>query len=111
MDLAPGDKVVCVSNRPRKAGDVLASKYLVLGRVYEVAACLQEPNGRPVLQLVGFDHAALDAEARARGGSPPAFHLGFLASRFRKRPDIGEWLATETDFEEPKRAPAPRETA
>lgn len=107
MDVGPGDWVVCVDTSAKRPWHTFAPALLVRGATYRVTECLVDPvTGNPVLRLAEFDHAALARLAAIEGGR----HLGFAAYRFRKLPDIKEWLETSTDFEEPKRTPADAES-
>lgn len=107
MDVGPGDLVVCVDASARNPWQTLAPAFLARGATYRVTACLVDPkSGVPLLRLAQIDHDALARMAALEGSR----HLGFAAYRFRKLPDIKEWLETSTDFEEPKRTPADAES-
>lgn len=107
MDVGPGDLVECVDTSAKRPSHTFAPALLVRGATYRVTECLVDPvTGNPVLRLAEFDHAALARVAALQGER----HLGFAAYRFRKLPDIKEWLETSTDFEEPKRTPADAES-
>jgi hypothetical protein len=101
MDIGPGDLVRCVRGGQSRWG---TGAYLVEGRVYRVRRIGVGAlvDGRRV-PLIFVD--APEASIASRAGRDHGW--GF--SRFRKLPDISEWLETSTTYEEPKRVPAPRE--
>lgn len=106
MDVGPGDRVRCVDISPSQGSLLGAESYLALGAVYSVEWVGIDPDfGIPIVRLVGVDHERWCEDTRADGWT----HYGAGLYRFRKLPDISEWLETSTSYEEPRRVPAPRE--
>ena len=105
MDIGPGDRVRCVDNGDCGNGSALAAVFLIVGQIYNVEACDIAADDSPVIRLTQVDHHLVAKIAREKG----RLHNGFSVSRFRKLPDISEWLETSTEYEEPRRVPAPRE--
>lgn len=89
-DFKPGDEVVCVAVK-RVPADYEGTR-LRVGSVYVVEQVLLW-NGDAGVVLVGH-HSTHPTGA-------------YLARAFRKvqRRDLGAWLETATDFEEPRRVP------
>ena len=112
MDIGPGDRVRVVDASSREGWP--PPLFLAEGQVWTVAQVRVDWEGRPVLRLAGYDHAAEERVGhdylRSHGMYfPGELHAGWSLDRFRKLPDISEWLETSTGYEEPRRVPAPRE--
>lgn len=98
MDIGPGDRVRCVDDSPCA---LTGNAVLQLGRIYTIEKVEWIP-----LNLGRGPGAGVQLTAPETQVYPLRF---WDISRFRKLPDISEWLETSTDYEEPRRVPAPRE--
>ena len=112
-DFKPGDEVVCVDDRPPE-GPFWAAQSWPLRRndTYLVVEVLgpEEHHARVLARHPGRWWRYVNEPTLLLAGAENPCGGGFGIRRFRKvqRRDLSAWLETATDFEEPRRTPAPK---